>query len=50
MKDGRLSALSITSIEAQVLSMIEFHDILNVSVDKKLRKQCSTKPYHGNFV
>ena len=44
MKDDRLSALSIMNIEAKVLNMIEFDDILIVYVDKKLRKQCSAKP------
>ena len=29
MKDGRVSALSIRNIEAKVLTMIEFDDILN---------------------
>ena len=29
MKDGRVSALSIRNIEAKVLNMIEFDDILN---------------------
>ena len=40
MKDDRLSALSIMNIEAKVLNIIEFDNILNVFVDKKLRKQC----------
>ena len=44
IKDDRLSALSITNIEARVLNMIEFEDIFNLFVDKKLRKQCSAKP------
>ena len=44
MKDDRLSALSITNIEAKVLNMIQFDDILNVFIDKELRKQCSAKP------
>ena len=44
MKDDRLSALSIMNIEAKVLNMIEFDDMLNVFIDKKLRKQCSAKP------
>ena len=39
MKDDRLSALSIMNIEAKVLNIIEFDNILNVFVDKKLRKQ-----------
>ena len=38
MKDDRLNALSIMNIEAKVLNMIEFDDILIVYVDKKLRK------------
>ena len=41
MKDDRLSALSIMSIEAKILNMIEFDDILNAFINKKLRKQCS---------
>ena len=44
MEDDRLRALSIMNIEAKVLIMIEFHYILNVFVDQKLRKQCSAKP------
>ena len=44
MKDDRLSALSIMNIQAKVLNMIEFDDILNAFVDKKLRKECSAKP------
>ena len=36
MKDNRLSELSIMNIEAKVLNMIEFDDILNIFVDKKL--------------
>ena len=44
MKDDRLSALSIMNIEAKDLNMIEIDDILNVFVDKKLKKQCSAKP------
>ena len=44
MKDDRLSALSIMNIQAEVLNMIEFDDILNAFVDKKLRKECSAKP------
>ena len=44
MKDDRLSALSIMNTEAKVLLMFELNDILNVFVDKKLRKQCSAKP------
>ena len=44
INDDRVSALSITNIEAKVLNMIEFDDILNVFIDKKLRKQCSAKP------
>ena len=39
MKDDRLSALSIMNIQAKVLNMIEFDDILNTFVDKKLRKE-----------
>ena len=38
MKDDRLSALSIMNIEAKVLNMIEFDDILNAFIYKKLRK------------
>ena len=45
LKDDRLSALSIMNIEAKVLNMIEFDDIINVFIDKKLRKQCSAKPF-----
>ena len=44
MKDDRLNALSIINIEAKVLDMIEFGNILNAFVNKKLRKQCSAKP------
>ena len=44
MKDDRLSALSIMNIQAKVLNMIEFDDILNAFVDKKLRKECSAQP------
>ena len=44
MKDDRLSALSTMNIQAKVLNMIEFDDILNAFVDKKLRKECSAKP------
>ena len=53
VKDDRPSALSIMNIEVKILNITEFDDILNVFVDKKLRKQWSTKPswwYHGNFV
>ena len=38
IKDDRLSVLSTMNVEAKVLNMIEFDDILNVSVDKKERK------------
>ena len=38
IKDDRLSVLSTMNVEAKVLNMIEFDDILNVSVDKKVRK------------
>ena len=38
MKDDRLSALSIMNIEAKVLNVIEFDDILNAFIYKKLRK------------
>ena len=44
MKDDSVSALSIRNIEAKALNMIEFDDIINVFIDKKLRKQCSDKP------
>ena len=43
MKDDRLSALSIMNIEAKILNMIEFNDILNAFIYKKLRKQSSAK-------
>ena len=44
VKDDRPSALSIMNIEVKILNITEFDDILNVFVDKKLRKQWSTKP------
>ena len=43
MKYDRLSALSVMNIEAKVLNKIEFDDILNAFINKKLRKQCSAK-------
>ena len=44
VKDDRPSALSIMNTEVKILNITEFDDILNVFVDKKLRKQWSTKP------
>ena len=44
MKDVRVSALSITIIEAKILNMIKFDNILNDFVDKKIRKQSSANP------
>ena len=44
MKDDRLSAPSIMNIKAKVLNVIQFDYILNIFVNKKLRKQCSAKP------
>ena len=44
MKGDKLSVLSIMNIEAKVLNMIEFDNIVNVFVDKKVRKQCSAEP------
>ena len=45
MKDDRLNVLSIMNIEAKNLNIIEFDDILSVFAYKKLRKQCSAKPF-----
>ena len=45
MKDDRLNVLSIMNIEAKNLNIIEFDDILSVFAHKKLRKQCSAKPF-----
>ena len=39
IKDGRPSALNIMNIKVKILNMIEFDDILNVFIDKKLRKE-----------
>ena len=51
---SRVSALSIMNVEAKVLNMIKFNDIINIFVDKKTEKaMLSYKPswwYHGNFV
>ena len=44
MKDDRVSALNITNIEAKILNMIKFDNILNDFVDKKIRKQSSANP------
>ena len=44
MKGDKLSVLSIMNIETKVLNMIEFDNIVNVFVDKKVRKQCSAEP------